>query len=89
MEKLIKNSKIFISNENKTVPLWKQSAAEDPEHPVVWDYHVIMISENLVYDLDTRLPFPCSFDDYSKQTFHMPDSPRNQPLYCHCTQTGA
>ena len=39
----------------------------------MWDYHVILIRrENtgtLVYDLDTRLPFPCDFKLYTDQSF--------------------
>ncbi|GAX80286.1 hypothetical protein CEUSTIGMA_g7724.t1 [Chlamydomonas eustigma] len=37
---------VFISNENKQVPLWFQ-ASGDPEQDglVVWDYHVIMIQD--------------------------------------------
>jgi hypothetical protein len=39
---------------------------------VVWDYHVFVIEaahgrlrRARVWDLDTRLPFPCSLDDYT------------------------
>ena len=39
---------------------------------VVQDYHVILIYEGeaatLVYDFDTVLPFPCSFDTYVKES---------------------
>ena len=34
---------VFISNENRTVPLWRQSASEEEEGLVIWDYHVILI----------------------------------------------
>jgi hypothetical protein len=37
---------VFISNENETIPLWKQRASTDDETPVIWDYHVIFIVEN-------------------------------------------
>ena len=40
---------------------------------MVWDYHVILIKRDitgtLVYDLDTRLPFPCDFKVYTDKTF--------------------
>ena len=40
---------------------------------VVWDYHVILIrrenSGTFVYDLDTRLPFPCDFQLYIDKSF--------------------
>ena len=40
----------------------------------MWDYHVILVvkkddAESLVYDLDTRLPFPVPFKTYSEATF--------------------
>lgn len=64
---------VFISNENKTVPLWMQKAGKDLSHPVVWDYHVILVyseeAGSLVYDLDSLLPFPYSFRKYTSQTF--------------------
>uniref|UniRef100_A0A0M3HN95 Protein N-terminal glutamine amidohydrolase n=1 Tax=Ascaris lumbricoides TaxID=6252 RepID=A0A0M3HN95_ASCLU len=53
---------VFISNTDRTVPLWCQrSAVTTP--CVVWDYHVIFLQENgttvLVYDLDSTIKFPC------------------------------
>lgn len=58
---------VFISNDVKQVPLWCQKASKGF---VLWDYHVIMIikqddqQQSLVYDLDTTLTFPCSFQQY-------------------------
>lgn len=74
---------VFISNLTKTVALWNQKAARDKDSVVVWDYHVILILEhnvkdtpNLsgdrkswVYDFDTWLQMPYSFDDYWSGTF--------------------
>lgn len=63
-------SAVFISNATRCIPLFAQRAAG--ERPfVVWDYHVVMLEEaeessNLIWDLDTLLPFPCTFDDYWK-----------------------
>eukprot|EP00276_Gloeochaete_wittrockiana_P010353 CAMPEP_0184652294 /NCGR_PEP_ID=MMETSP0308-20130426/9993_1 /TAXON_ID=38269 /ORGANISM="Gloeochaete witrockiana, Strain SAG 46.84" /LENGTH=190 /DNA_ID=CAMNT_0027087093 /DNA_START=148 /DNA_END=720 /DNA_ORIENTATION=- len=59
---------IFISNYQKAVPVWVQRASS-PKKPVFWDYHVIAVheqrpNESLVYDLDTRLDFPVSFETY-------------------------
>ncbi|KDQ06739.1 hypothetical protein BOTBODRAFT_243436 [Botryobasidium botryosum FD-172 SS1] len=34
---------VFISNLSRTVALWQQRASPDPELPVVWDYHVILV----------------------------------------------
>ncbi|CAO3655255.1 unnamed protein product [Mucor hiemalis] len=67
-------SVIYISNEDRMVPLWKQKAGEG-EQPVIWDYHVILFfqrdseSDPLVYDYDTVLSFPCPADEYAYKTF--------------------
>ncbi|XP_019713719.1 protein N-terminal glutamine amidohydrolase isoform X2 [Hippocampus comes] len=60
---------VFISNDNRTVPLWKQKSASG-EQPVIWDYHVVLLhvpagSEAAVYDLDSVLPFPCPLKLYA------------------------
>ena len=64
---------VFISNKKRTVPLWSQSASEDEEGLVIWDYHVIFVIKNelnsTVLDLDSSLPYPSEFDSYSKYTF--------------------
>ncbi|KAM8840655.1 protein N-terminal glutamine amidohydrolase isoform 3-T3 [Spinachia spinachia] len=62
---------VFISNENRKVPLWKQRSGCG-EQPVIWDYHVVLLqvrrhSSALVYDLDTELSFPCSLKVYAAQ----------------------
>ncbi|KAG8100941.1 hypothetical protein GUJ93_ZPchr0164g26838 [Zizania palustris] len=63
---------VFISNEEKKVPLWYQKASHTNDGFVIWDYHVICIQSrrnkgevlDLVWDLDSSLPFPCSFNQY-------------------------
>ncbi|KAL4224097.1 hypothetical protein ACF0H5_017551 [Mactra antiquata] len=59
---------IFISNRDRTVPLWEQKASNAEDGVVLWDYHVIFIhcdgNECLVYDLDSRLDFPCNILTY-------------------------
>lgn len=68
---------VFISNENKYIPLWRQSSSKHENGLVVWDYHVIMVYYNgiksWVYDLDTQLSFPSQFSEYSKETFKSDD----------------
>ncbi|KAM6899685.1 protein N-terminal glutamine amidohydrolase isoform 1-T2 [Xenentodon cancila] len=64
---------VFISNDKRTVPLWKQKSGVG-DQPVIWDYHVILLhvdlqSDSLVYDLDTALSFPCSLKLYAAQAF--------------------
>jgi len=62
-----------MGNNEKCVPLWQQKAGRDEDGLVTWDYHVILIvsvdSETLVYDLDTKLPFPQNFQQYCRETF--------------------
>lgn len=60
----------FISNNDKTIPLWCQKASNREDKMVCWDYHVIFILANcdkdsMVYDLDTTLSFPCDFKTYA------------------------
>ncbi|KAM3403799.1 hypothetical protein ACQJBY_007111 [Aegilops geniculata] len=63
---------VFISNEEKKIPLWYQKASRTNDGFVLWDYHVICIQSrrnkgdvlDLVWDLDSSLPFPCPFLQY-------------------------
>lgn len=62
---------VFISNENRQVPLWHQKAGEGTEGLVIWDYHVICVQKTTgkdtqfqVWDLDTVLPFPVPLHQY-------------------------
>uniref|UniRef100_A0A8C3PM61 Protein N-terminal glutamine amidohydrolase n=1 Tax=Calidris pygmaea TaxID=425635 RepID=A0A8C3PM61_9CHAR len=69
---------VFISNDRRMIPLWKQKSGHGDE-PVVWDYHVILLhvssgEQNFIYDLDSVLPFPCPFDMYSVEAFRLDDS---------------
>ena len=69
---------IFISNDNKTVPLWSQSSSKTEDGLVIWDYHVILIikadQDCTVFDLDSNLPYPCDFNSYTKATFKLDDN---------------
>lgn len=74
---------IFISNKMKQTPIWCQKAATNPEAEVVWDYHVILCSRdhqnlknNLVFDLDTVLPYPSPLLRYIEESFKP-----NFPIY--------
>lgn len=62
---------VFLSNENKMIPIWKQQSGKNND-PVIWDYHVILLQDGgdgkrFIYDLDTLLPFPCPCDTYIKE----------------------
>jgi hypothetical protein len=80
---------VFISNENKTIPVWKKSGSH-----VIWDYHVILFfkpkstndgsskaEEVLVFDFDSDLEFPVSFDEYVKTCLH--SKTKLDPQYQH------
>ncbi|KIY95534.1 WDYHV motif containing 1 [Monoraphidium neglectum] len=75
---------LFVTNRLRQTPLWCQRAASDEDGLVVWDYHVFVIEaahgrlrRARVWDLDTRLPFPCSLDDYT----HAALRPVRAPVY--------
>lgn len=61
---------VVISNARQAVALWHQRAAARPDAPVLWDYHVVVVSKDArVWDLDTRLAFPIALDEYLARTF--------------------
>jgi len=56
---------VLITSRTRSVPVWCQRAAEGPELPVFWDYHVILaIKGGCVYDFDSLLPFPSPLGSY-------------------------
>jgi len=76
---------VFISNPHEAIPLWKQKAGRcEEDWFVMWDYHVILIDkqDQLVYDLDTVLQFPCNFKEYFSQAIR-PDSILNEKFHRH------
>ncbi|KAG4078606.1 hypothetical protein HA402_011365 [Bradysia odoriphaga] len=65
---------VFVSNEGRTVPLWRQKAGRGDDKVVIWDYHVFFMhnptpNRCLIFDLDTTLPFPTYFHKYVTETF--------------------
>lgn len=58
---------VFISNPQQETVLWKQKAGRvENDFFVVWDYHVVLIDKEaqLVFDLDSTVAFPSSFNLY-------------------------
>lgn len=41
---------VFITNKSRSVAMWSQRAAV--VDPVVWDYHVVLLADGVVVDLD-------------------------------------
>jgi hypothetical protein len=77
----------FISNPMKYVPMFQQLASDNVDTPCCWDYHVILLSltlpENkvIVWDFDSRLPYPCPLSDYLEQSFPYDDREPFAPLF--------
>ena len=53
---------VFISNEQKMVPIWQNRGSQAEDGMVIWDYHVVFVYKSPdgpeVYDMDSTLPFP-------------------------------
>ena len=65
---------VFVSNSNQTCAVWSQRVAPEGQ-AVVWDYHVVLAVRARAYapvevwDLDSRLPLPCSAATWLKHSF--------------------
>lgn len=64
---------VLLTSPAKSTPVFQQKAAPGENDPCFWDYHVIMVvkasSGSVVYDFDSKLPFPCPFDRYVRESF--------------------
>jgi hypothetical protein len=64
---------LFISNKARRVAMWGQRSSPDPELPVAWDYHVIMLVERPAgweaWDLDASGPIPCPAAQWLEDSF--------------------
>lgn len=69
---------VIISNDNKSIFLWQQKSSTNKNKAICWDYHVILLeqipisnnskSTTIVWDLDSTLDFPCSFETYVEKS---------------------
>jgi len=63
---------VFISNGNRSVPLWAQQKCHG-DLPVIWDYHVVCICAKdgvfRVFDHDSSLDWGAPFATYTARTF--------------------
>lgn len=59
---------VIVSNAARAVWLREQRAVPAGQ-PVLWDYHVFVVSGVKIWDLDTRLEFPSSSEAYLEATF--------------------
>jgi len=67
---------LFLSNHKKQIVLLNQQLGS-PGEVVVWDYHVILkyhldANTSMIFDFDTRLPFPIDWQSYQLATFPDP-----------------
>lgn len=64
---------IVIAAQADCFPMLCQRAADSPEQPLLWDYHVVLLwhTTNLSYlvDFDTKLAFCTPLKDYVQQSF--------------------
>ncbi|MBI4955614.1 MAG: hypothetical protein HY908_26580 [Myxococcales bacterium] len=78
---------VFVSNDARSVAMWHQLAAP-PGEPLVWDYHVLVLSRaadgagktTLAWDLDTRLACPVPAASYLGRCFR-PTEARYRPRF--------
>jgi protein N-terminal glutamine amidohydrolase len=77
-------SVVLITNAKRSCALLHQKAAIKGKM-VFWDYHVIMMSGRgraaMIWDLDTRLAFPCPAYDYRALTFPAGVPEEFRPLF--------
>ena len=66
----------IVSNARRQCPIWSQRASLVYGNPVVWDYHVVMIERllkperrALVWDFDSLLALPATFDRWWETSF--------------------
>lgn len=75
---------VFISNPGRKCAIWHAKLAGDSHQPVIWDYHVILLTKTphlRVWDFDTRLGFPISPECYFNYSF-LEKTPKNlQPRF--------
>lgn len=73
--KLDNSYAVFITSLNMQVPMWCQRASISEMKPVVWDYHVILLHNGFIYDLDTTLSYPCLVEEYLLKSTRLLDFP--------------
>jgi len=68
---------IFVSSKGDAFPMLNQRVTSNPQIPILWDYHVILLvksdnndaEHNQIVDFDTTLPFVTDISTYFSQSF--------------------
>jgi len=62
---------LFIRGAGEHVVMWGQRLAQRPGDPVVWDYHVVLLTRGpwQIWDLDTRYSCPLAAATYLTRSF--------------------
>src|SRR5262245_31338166 len=68
---------VFISNRDRACAMWKQRAGD----PIVWDYHVVLHCQWLIYDYDSRLGSPVPLHRWIEGTFPIQVPPFFAPMF--------
>lgn len=78
---------VIISNRDRTVPFWSNKLRIDQgseDGHIIWDYHVVLIKEDKIWDFDSAVSFPCSIREYFDRvlrtsiSLHLPEQFRRQ-----------
>jgi len=67
---------LVIAGAEAEVACWHQKAG-GPGAPVLWDYHVVLATRARdwqIWDLDGRLGYPVSAEDWLRTTFPLPEN---------------
>lgn len=75
---------IVIAAKSKFFPMFCQRAAESPDEPILWDYHLVLLwhagqGAHYILDFDTTLPFCTPVGEYFQQSFI--DEKRLRPAF--------
>ena len=61
------NIVLFISNDAQSCAISNQKTGQDGL--VIWDYHVVLYSRRMIWDLDSMLLLPCPAVEYLNKSF--------------------
>ena len=76
---------VFISNHRREVPTWSMRAAGKADEPVLWDYHVVLLTHgeagHEVWDLDFIHGAPVTVEQWLALAFPMVVAAPWRPLF--------